>query len=101
MNTDGVLNRQFLSDIGVQLDEQTYQALAGHYEQTLNDRVLEEITLELDEQQLKQLEVLKDATPNELTAWLVANIPQLGDIIEDEVAILMGELAENSDQIAS
>lgn len=101
MNTDGVLNRQFLADIGVRLDEQTYQALAGHYEQTLNNRVLEEITLELDEQQLKQLEALKDATSGELTDWLAANVPQLGEIIEDEIAILMGEIAEKSDQIAS
>lgn len=98
---DGVLNRQFLADIGVRLDEQTYQALADHYEQTLNDRVLEEITLELDEEQLKQLEILKDAARDELTTWLVANVPQLGDIIEDEIAILMSDIAENSDQITS
>lgn len=97
---DGVLNRQFLADIGVRLDERTYQVLADHYEQTLNDRVLEEITLELDEQQLKQLETLKDAAPEELAAWLAANVPQLGEIIEDEIAILMGEIAEDSDKIA-
>ena len=97
---DGLLSKQFLSDIGVTLDEQTYQALSNHYEETLYSRIIDEITLELDERQLEELASLKAADTQVLRQWLVTNVPQLGEIIEDEVAILMGEMAENSDQIA-
>lgn len=99
MSMDGLLNKQFLADIGVKLDEQTHQALSDHYEQTLNERVIDEITTELDEAQLNELSRLTADDPSELSAWLATNVSKLGEIIENEVDILMGEIAENSDQI--
>jgi hypothetical protein len=34
-----------------------------------------------------------------LKNWLVENVPDLSEIIQDEVAILLGEIVENSDEI--
>lgn len=95
---DGLLSKQFLANIGVVLDEQTYQALSEHYEETLNDRVMSEIVDELDDSQLEELQKLKN-TPDKLPEWLLKNVLQLDEIIEDEIAILMGEVAEDSNKL--
>ncbi len=95
----GLLNKKFLEGIGVELDEQTLNALSEHYERTLNERVMAEIVDGLDEDQLEKLHSLESGEADLLSAWLVTNVPQLDEIIEDEVAILLGEIAENSDQL--
>ncbi len=95
----GLLNKKFLEGIGVELNEQTFDALSEHYEQTLNERVMAEIVDGLDQDQLQALHSLEGGEADPLSAWLVANVPQLDEIIEDEVAILLGEIAENGDQI--
>jgi hypothetical protein len=96
---DGLLSKHFLSNIGVTLDEPTYQALSEHYEETLNDRIIDEITQNLDEAQLKELSHLRVADEQSLQQWLMTNVPQLDEIIEAEVAILMGDIAESADSI--
>ena len=96
---DELLSRQFLASIGVVLDEQTYQALSEHYEDTLNDRIIESVIGELDERQLEGLRRLKGANTSALQKWLTVNVPSLDEIIETEVAILMGDIAESADSI--
>lgn len=96
---DELLSKQFLKDIGLSLDDQTYGALSEHYEQTLSDRVISEIVNELNEAQLLELQSLKNTEPGVLQNWLVVNVPQLSEIIEDEIAILLGEIAESSDKL--
>lgn len=96
---DGLLNKKFLEDIGVTMDAQTYSALSEHYEQTLNERVMAEIIDELNENQLEELHSLNGREADLVREWLVANLTNLDEIIEDEVAILLGEIAESSDQI--
>lgn len=94
-----LLSRDFLESIGVNLDERTYESLSRHYEDTLNERVINEIVGELDTDQLTELTALKGGDSDNLRKWLVANIPRLDEIIENEIAILMGEVAESSDKI--
>ena len=96
---DGLLNKKFLEDIGVEIDVQTFKALSEHYEETLNERVIAEIVDELDEKRLEELHTLNVGEADLLRAWLIANVPQLDEIIEDEAAILLGEIAESSDRI--
>lgn len=97
---DELLNKQFLQDIGVSLDESTYQSLSKHYEETLNERIIEAIIDELDENQLNQLHnFLRNSDYETFKSWLVTTIPQLRQIVEDEVVILLGEIAESGDRI--
>ena len=96
---NGLLNKQFLQDIGVTLDNQTYETLSEHYEETLNERVIIEIVYELDEKQLEELHSLTSQDGSILNQWLAANIPKLDEIIEDEIAILLGEITESSQKI--
>ena len=93
-----LLSKQFLADIGVDVDEQTYQALSQHYEDTLDDRILRAVVTELDEEQLQSVVSMRDQ-PEQLSTWLVENVSDLGEIIEDEVAILLGDMAESADQL--
>lgn len=99
MNTPALLTKQFLSDIGVALSPEEEKLLEEHFEQTLTNHVIEEIIDELDEEQLQQLHEYRHRSDEELQAWLRENIPQLTEIITDEVAILLGEIAENSDKL--
>ncbi len=96
-----LLNKRFLESIGIVLDDETYQALAEHYANTLDERVINEIIEELDETQLVELTNLKSEKPEALQQWLVVNVPQLNEIIEDEIAILLGDITESSDQITA
>ena len=96
---NGLLNKQFLQDIGVTLDDQTYETLSQHYEETLNERVIIEIVDDLDEKQLEELHTLTNQDAGVFNQWLAANVRKLDEIIEDEIAILLGEITESSDKI--
>lgn len=94
-----LLSRQFLKSIGVELDEETYLALSKHYEDTLDDRLVQAIIEELDENQLEELSRLRGTSGQLLQEWLAVNVPKFDEIIEGEVAILMGDIAESADSI--
>lgn len=58
-----------------------------------------ELIAELSDEQVDELAALRGGTDEELAAWLKQNVPDLKEIIEDETAILLGELAEHSDSL--
>lgn len=93
-----LLNKEFLASIGITLDDESAQVLSDHYETTLSDRVSSEIVQDLSPEQSQELSQLKAMPDDQLQGWLKMNVPDLKEIIEDEVAILLGELAENSEQ---
>lgn len=94
-----LLDKTFLESVGITLDEDAYRLLADHYQETLMNRIEDELINELDEEQVIELSTLRDSTDQILQTWLAANVPQLREIIEDEIVILMGEIAKNSEQI--
>lgn len=94
-----ILSKQLLESLGVELTDEHLALLEEHFETTLDERVTAEIALELGDDQLEELEALSDAPDEQVQAWLAENVPDLKEIIEDETAILLGELAENSDQL--
>jgi hypothetical protein len=94
-----LLTANLLDNLGISLSEQDYQLLAEHFETTLNERVINEIVLELSPEQAEQLSHLQQASDEEVLAWLKANVPDVAEIVADEVDILLGEIAENSEAI--
>ena len=95
-----LLSKQFLNTLGIELDDASSEASSQHFEDTLNSRVIEEIIDILEDDQLEQLTALRDNGDDEaLQNWLVENVSDLSEIIQDEVAILLGEIVENSDEI--
>jgi len=93
------LTKEFLESIGITLDDTTYQAFAEHFDETLNQRIIESIVDSLDDEQLARFATLRDSGDDELWQWLQTNVPELGDIIQDEIDILLGDLAESADDI--
>jgi hypothetical protein len=94
-----LLNQQFLQNIGITLDEQTASAFDQHFQETLKLRVLDGVIDTLSDTELEELAALKDQDDDKLQAWLQAKVPDFAQIVEDEVAILIGEVAENADSI--
>ena len=95
-----LLSQTLLENLGINLSEEHYQALAEHFETTLNERVINEIVLELSPEQAEQLATLQQADDDEVLAWLKANVPDVAEIVTDEIDILLGEIAENSKAIS-
>lgn len=94
-----ILTKTILDSIGITLSDQDYASLAEHFETTLNERVTDEIALELTMEQAQELATLQQADDETVLAWLQANVPDLNEIVSDEVDILLGEIADSSDQL--
>lgn len=94
-----ILSKQLIQDLGIELSEQDYASLSEHFETTLQERVINEITMELSPEQAQELATMQSASDEDLLAWLQANVTELAEIVSDEVDILLGELAENSEAI--
>lgn len=95
-----LLTPTLLANLGIELSEQDYQSLEQHIETTLNERVINEIVLELTPAQAQELANLNNASDDEIQVWLQANVQNLNEIVSDEIDILLGELAENSEALA-
>ena len=93
-----VITRQLLADIGISLDDAAYVQFTEQYEAELDNRIVNEIVDELDTEQLRELTRFKDSGDDAgLQRWLIENVPDLDKIVEEEMAILLGEIAENSE----
>ena len=95
-----LLSREFLEELGINLDEENYQALSSHFESTLHERVINEVLQEITPEQATELASLQSSDDATIQQWLTTNVPDLQDIVSDEIDILLGEIAENSEEIA-
>lgn len=91
-----LFTQDFLTNLGVSLSPEEQQVLSDYTEEVLRERVIEEVIDSLEEGQAEQLSSLAD---DSLQEWLVLNVPELQSIVQDEVDILLGELAEQADQL--
>jgi len=96
-----ILTKSILEDIGIVLNESDYESLAEHFDTTLQERIFNEIAKELTDEQSEELAGLKNSPDDQIALWLTTNVPAttLKEIVDDEVAILLGELAESSTDI--
>ena len=96
-----LLSKDLLESLGIVLDDATYQLLSGHYEQVLNKRVMQEVINFLEDSKVTELGNVMQYSDETVQGWLVANVPELEQIIEDEIAILLSEIAEHTDEIVT
>ncbi len=97
---DDLITPEMLAQTGIVVaDDQVDDYLTLMNEQ-LTDRVGQAILELLTDEQVDQLSVIQEKDDDEaLSAWLAENVEELDDIIQDEIDILLGEAAENSDKI--
>lgn len=99
------MNQQFITEstldaLGIDLTGQDKEALLTHLNETLQERVGAEITESLDDNQLQTLlDLQENSTEDELGNWLEQNVPDFKLLVQDEIDIILGELAESSDSI--
>lgn len=96
-----LITKELLDEYGIELSDQDEQSLIDHLNTTLTERVGSEVALSLDDDKLKELAKLQtSASDEEIGNWLEKNVPELQQITQDEIDILLGELAENSEPIS-
>lgn len=90
---------EHLTELGIELTDT--DNLLTHLNDTLQERVGTEITESLDDEKLKQLLALQEEGSDEdIADWLETNVPELKEIVQDEIDILLGELAENNEDVS-
>lgn len=91
---------EHLKAMGIDLSDDDTAALLEHLNETLSERIGEEVTDSLDDEQLDEmLKIQQTGTPEELADWIAKNVKELEDIVSDEKDILLGELADDADNI--
>lgn len=93
------ISKEFLQSIGVNVDDATYDQLVTHFGETLESRIVDEVVASLSDEKVEELAQLNNQSGADLQEWIKANVPELQQIAQDEVDILLGELAENAEQI--
>lgn len=94
------ITKALLDSAGISVKPEDEATLLDHLNTTLQERVGLEITDSLDDEQLEALATLQENGGAEaVQQWLTDNVPELGDIVKDEIDILLGEIAENADGI--
>lgn len=91
-----------LASTGIDIPEDQVEDYLELMNDQLAERIGESIIESLDEEMVEKLaEMQETATDEELNDWMQANIPQLSDIIQQEIEIILGDAAENSSTINS
>lgn len=96
-----IITKDLLVAAGIIVKPEDEQKLIDHLNETLEDRVGAEVVESLDDIHLNELVALQEADDQAaIQSWMEKNIPELEDIVKDEVDVLLGEIAENADNFA-
>lgn len=90
-----ILTPTILENLGITLSSESFQSLSEHFETTLDERVINEIIVELSPEKAQELANLHQADDETVAKWLKDNVPDIAEIVADEVDILLGEIAES------
>lgn len=89
-----------LKSFGIEVDEATAASLLEHINNTVEERIGAEITESLDDDQLKELLALQDnGTEEQVGEWIAQHVPEYAQIVQDNIDITVGEVAENTEGI--
>jgi len=93
------ITQSTLESLGIDLSDQDIDALLEDLNETLQERVGTEITQSLSEKQLTELvDMQESASEEDMGAWLEKNIPDMKQIVQNEIDILIGEIVEDEDE---
>ncbi len=96
-----IITKQLLDAAGVVVKAEDEQALIDHLNEALEDRVGAEVVESLDDAQLDELATLQESDDQKaIQSWMQKNVPEMEDIVKDEIDILLGEVAKDADNFA-
>lgn len=96
------ITKDALLALGINLGDQDIDSLLAHLNDTVEERIGAEITESLSDEQLQELIALQDANPEDdekIGEWIAAHVPDYEAIVQDNIDITLGELAEGADDI--
>ena len=90
-----------LKSIGIDLHQEQMLALIRHAEDSINERIGEEIISLLDDDQVQELIAMQQAgaSDEQVEEWIARRVPSHQEIVEDNISIVLGDLAESADAI--
>lgn len=89
-----------LRSFGITIDDATVGTLLQHLNDTIEERIGAEIVESLDDEQLKELLAVQESgNDDQLGEWIAAHVPNYEAIVQDNIDITVGELAESTDSI--
>lgn len=89
-----------LKSFGINVDDATAASLLEHINTTVEERIGTEITEALTDEQLKELLELQDTgTEDQVGEWIAQHVPNYAEIVQDNIDITVGEVAEGADGI--
>jgi hypothetical protein len=93
-----IITAQMLTDRGINLPPAEQEQFLVDLNNTLSERVGTEITESLDDEKLQTLLDLQESSDDETVgAWIKDNVPEMNQIIQDEIDILIDELVTKDD----
>ena len=98
-NTQFPVTIDILRQLGYDYDDDALHEIADAANEELEARVADEITALMTTEQLEQLSELSQADPNDETSindFILQCVPDKDQVVQDELDILIGELAENT-----
>ena len=96
------ITKELLDSVGIATTPATLQPLLDELNEMLEERVGTEIAQSLDDDQLKTLIALQQAGDEADTQrWLGNNVPELQEIVQDEIDIILDEVAQNADGLTN
>ena len=89
-----------LKSFGIKVDDTTAASLLEHINQTVEERIGAEITESLTDEQLKELIALQEnGNEDQIGEWIAQKVPNYAQIVQDNIDIVVGEVAEGTDGI--
>lgn len=102
MNQGQFITENMLEEYGVELNGKDISTFLQHINDTLDERVGTEIAESLDDEKLDELLAVQESGDDgKVGQWIEANVPELQEMVQDEIDILLGELAENADALSA
>jgi hypothetical protein len=87
---------------GIDIPDEQIAPLLDYFNGILEERVGEVIVENLDEPKIIEFEQLQEtASEEDISKWLISNIPNIEILVQDEVDALLGEAVEHHDAFSS
>ena len=95
-----IIDENTLLELGIDLGEATSELLK-EIDTQLNERIGAALLELLDDEKAKEfLQVSESGDSATTTQWLEQSLPEYKDVIQDEVDILLGEIASSEEAAA-
>lgn len=92
-----LITPQLIVSAGIELAPDELDSYVDELNDMLMERIGEAVAETLADDELKELTRLQETADDEsLNEWLNENVPELNEIIQDEIDILLGDIAEEN-----